>query len=301
MNKNINPKKIAIIAGITSGYMLIATGCGKLAEDYEPYSIGSEYVTESYSVMTDDDLDDLPNTITSLTLFNCHFISKLDKIPETCPNIETLRIDSISSLTDLSFIYKLKNLKKVELNNCVGIDNELIQYFKENNIEYTVPDKDIMAAGVAQEFIKNNITPDMNDEEKVKVVVDYVAHNLKYKLSRVEESNDNPLSSGLIDKKGVCASFAYETNQLLRMAGVESYEIISNIHAWNLVNIDGEYYYIDVTNLGGGLVPRKLSSDIANLTNFGFGGYKIDPNTTIFTCMKKLLFLIHLLKKLKII
>lgn len=286
-NKKLSPKKVAMIAGIASGYMMIATGCGKVENNYQPYTAEQEKVVEGYSVITDDDLNTLPDSITSLQLFNCHFITNLDMIPERCPNITVLDIDSVSSLTDLSFIYELKHLEKVTLNNCVGINEELIQYFKDNGIEYEINELDMEAADIAKDFIDKNITDDMTDEEKVKKVIDFVSHTLKYRLSKTYESNDYPLASGLVTKKGVCASYAYVTNQLLRMAGVESYEIVSNIHAWNLVNIDGEFYYIDVTNLGGGLVPKKISSDLINKINVGMGGYKVDPRVTLMTAMKK--------------
>ena len=39
---------------------------------------------------------------------------------------------------------------------------------------------------------------------------------------------------------GVCAGIAYTTNVLLRKAGIESYELISNDHGWNLIDLDGK-------------------------------------------------------------
>ena len=55
----------------------------------------------------------------------------------------------------------------------------------------------------------------------------------------------------LDNKGGVCASYAYLTNVLLRKAGIESYEITSDSHAWNVIELDGKYYYLDGINASG--------------------------------------------------
>jgi hypothetical protein len=89
----------------------------------------------------------------------------------------------------------------------------------------------------------------------------------------------------LNENKGVCEGIAYTTNVLLRLAGIESYLLENTLHAWNLICIDDEYYYIDVTNLGGGIIPKKIAGTLIDKFDFGTGGYMIDPDSTLLTFM----------------
>ena len=90
----------------------------------------------------------------------------------------------------------------------------------------------------------------------------------------------DPLSTTLIEKKGVCARICYTTNALLRLANIDSYEVRNSSHGWNIVKIDDEYSYIDVTNLGGGLIPKSLAGILLDKFDLELGGYQVDPRTT---------------------
>lgn len=89
---------------------------------------------------------------------------------------------------------------------------------------------------------------DGNDYEKAKFVFDYLASNIEY--SRTSDENQNILSVFLYHES-VCQGYAAATQYLLRELGVQS-TIVTGLannepHAWNLVLLDGEYYYIDTT------------------------------------------------------
>ncbi len=47
--------------------------------------------------------------------------------------------------------------------------------------------------------------------------------------------------------ESVCEGYSKAYTMLLAEAGIESYMLYTNDHEWNLVNIDGEYYQVDVT------------------------------------------------------
>lgn len=280
-----NLKRILMVAGTTLVLVPTLSSCSKNKNNKVEFSISSQYVTEYNSAISDKDLENIPEGTEHLLLTKCSYVTDLSTIPEKCPNLKELSLNNCGSITDLSFIYELDNLQSVKINDIAGLDDDLIKYLEDNNIRYNIDEDDIIAAKKAQKIVDEIITDDMTDEEKVRAIVTYVSKNASYHLSKTFDSNDNPLELTLNEGKGVCAGIAYTTNVLLRLAGVESYEVENTLHAWNLVKVDGDYYYVDVTNLGGGLLPKKVAGFLIEKANFGTGGYLIDPGTTTLTVM----------------
>lgn len=281
-------KSIALMsAGVV---MMTFSGCGK--DEYIEHENSSTYtysneddeVREYWAGIRDSDIERLPDSIKYFSLSHCTFVTNLDCLPDVCPNIKRLNLNSCSGITDLSFIYSLKKLTHVTLNDMVGITPELIDYLEKNEIKYSVTSDDIEASDKTDQILSEIITDGMTDDEKIAAIVTYVSKNCKYRFSKAEESNENPLTSTLLDKKGVCYGYAYTTNVLLRKAGVESFQLCDTNHSWNLVDQDGKYYYIDVTNLGGGRDISFIAWPLIEHTGFS-PNYMVDPKATVLTPM----------------
>ena len=202
-----------------------------------------------FSDITDKDLEKLSADINHLQLEHCYFLHNLDKLPELCPNIKVLKISHCPSVIDLSFIYDLPNLEIVELNNCPGVTRELRDYLNNHNIENNITQNDIYAAEQIDKIYNHVIKDDMSDEEKIKAITLYIIDNFEYDEDYEIESNLNPLVSMTFDYKGVCAGYAYLADALLCKAGINSYYVINKEHAWNLIEEDDKYYYLDTTYL----------------------------------------------------
>lgn len=108
----------------------------------------------------------------------------------------------------------------------------------------------------AEEVIREIIKPNFTDYDKIKAVHDYVVLNTAYDLERWNNGTAPPESSNiygvLIDGIAVCDGYARTVSYLLDKLGIENYYVKGDLvkgglHAWNLVNIDGEYYYLDST------------------------------------------------------
>ncbi len=95
---------------------------------------------------------------------------------------------------------------------------------------------------------------DMPDWEKELVIHDYIVENCTYDQD-AESSGDytsaNTAYGCLVEGSAVCEGYAEAANLLFRVAGLTSYYVEgageSADHAWNCVQIDGEYYWVDVT------------------------------------------------------
>lgn len=92
-----------------------------------------------------------------------------------------------------------------------------------------------------------------SDYEKVKYVYEYIIDTVEY----VDDAPDNQnLYSSLVSKKSVCAGYAQGVQYLLERAGVWCNTVGGQAldendkfggHAWNIVQCDDEYYYVDAT------------------------------------------------------
>ena len=98
------------------------------------------------------------------------------------------------------------------------------------------------------EQMLSGCSPAASDYEKVKYVFETLIHNVAYDLDAPENQN---IISAFVYRRTVCQGYACATQYLLQQLGIES-TVIKGIadnehHAWNLVKLDGEYYYMDTT------------------------------------------------------
>ena len=92
------------------------------------------------------------------------------------------------------------------------------------------------------------IGPDESDFAKSKYVFETLVNHVEY--DKNSENNQNILSV-FLGRSTVCQGYADATQYLLQQLGIQSMIVRGKAngesHAWNLVCLDGEYYFTDTT------------------------------------------------------
>ena len=119
-----------------------------------------------------------------------------------------------------------------------------------------------MEAGFQE--VSSLIPADASGYEKVRIVYTYVIDNTQYQAS----DDDQSIAGVFWKKEAVCAGYAGAVQYLLERIGVPCIYVDGSTqgstegHAWNIVKLDGEYYYVDATN---GDQPDFLNGNAAQL------------------------------------
>ena len=99
------------------------------------------------------------------------------------------------------------------------------------------------------------VSPAMSNEEKILAIHDYMAYTIDYSYEALEDPNLSAFDDvfnvygALVNKSCVCQGYALAFGLLMNRLGID-WRLAASIpmnHAWNLVNLDGQWYHVDVT------------------------------------------------------
>lgn len=117
---------------------------------------------------------------------------------------------------------------------------------------------------------------------RTKILFDALVTNVEY--DEASDNNQN-IVSVFVNHRSVCKGYARAFQYLLTKAGIESTVINGTAdgasHAWNLVNLDGEYYHFDVTWGDPSFSSDNNTDDFINYAYFGVTTKEILRSHTI--------------------
>lgn len=174
-------------------------------------------------------------------------------------NIDYKRLDFLDSLTLNGGAYDI----------AIHLSNEDIAYLEGKGVtitkggfdDTTMEDVKHINEELDQIIKSLNLSPNATEEEKINAVLIYCLENLEYDSEvsdlldagrRNEIDHDHfyhggDLYGALELDSQICGNYAALMDALLYRVGVNSYVLSSETHGWNLVEVDGEYYFVDAT------------------------------------------------------
>ena len=97
------------------------------------------------------------------------------------------------------------------------------------------------------EILDEIITPEMNSHEKVEAIHDWIVLHLAYDVSLQKYTAYDGLATG----STVCQGYSLLAYKMLEQSGVKNRIVEGQaggqLHAWNLVLLDGKWYHLDTT------------------------------------------------------
>ena len=133
---------------------------------------------------------------------------------------------------------------------------------------YTYTDEEVQkiqaAAETALSEIQSLLSENAGEYEKVQTVYTYLIDHTEYASS----DDDQNIAGVFWKNQAVCAGYARATQYLLEKLGIYCIYVEGSAannadgHAWNIVQIGGQYYYVDTTN---GDQPQFLDGDAVQL------------------------------------
>lgn len=169
---------------------------------------------------------------------------------EVCDSMEfDVNSDEFSYTFTEEAYYFLQFTIYDEYYNTVTIQSQIFEVYSESS-----QTDNYQASGRVNSIIEEVITDDMSDYSRALALHDWLICNANYDFNYEKYLPECVLVYG----QGVCESYANAYSMLLAAAGIES-TVVTGVagqdadssewgaHAWNLVNIGGEWYHVDCT------------------------------------------------------
>ncbi len=191
-------------------------------------------------------------------------------------SIEKNKYKIVGTLTleDINKINTFKNRTTIILDNTVGLSSELVSKIESDRVVFSIKggiDYDVKEKYKAQKYIDRTfvsssglkniikyfeyneslIDPNWNEFEKAMFLYNALVVDMEYAegYENIQSAGTTERSlNGILYGKLVCAGFAQVYKEMLDRVGIKNYyQNQKDVHAFNILEIDGNKYGVDVT------------------------------------------------------
>lgn len=225
---------------------------------------GNYYNEENLSFLKNDTLSILSlcgNLVVDKNfLYNMNSLKDLRLLFDSAINLDTNRIGELENLASICFY-------ETPYTAAIYVDTNDYNKLKDSGIKVLFDDGDQNKFENANRVLDDiafslGLNDEITKQEKLNRIILYALDNFEYDMSINEmvgteelvDTNkfyDGGYLKGIIEGDGkiICGNYAALVGALAKRAGMDMFILKSNNHAWNLVDVDGEYYYVDATVL----------------------------------------------------
>ena len=175
---------------------------------------------------------------------------------------------------DINRINSFKNRTTIILDNTVGLSSELVSKIESDRVVFSIKgglDYDTKEKYKAQKYVdrtfvspsglkniikyfeytESMIDPNWNEFEKAMFLYNALVVDMEYaeNYEKIQSAGTTERSlNGILYGKLVCAGFAQVYKEMLDRVGIKNYyQNQKDVHAFNVIEVDGKKYGVDVT------------------------------------------------------
>lgn len=213
------------------------------------------YYVDDYNKLEINDKNELYETVYYLVNSGAKSARRYFNIDYTDYESDYNNFFSVNNKLNLNYINNFVH----PYNTFDSIGAVLKGYTLEIAIEYKYTEEQIkLIDNKVNEIINNLITNNMKDDEKVKIIHDYIINNTVYDEDFcIEEDPDDCVTTSpyqsdtaygvLFEHYGICSGYTDLMAIFLTKLNIINYRVTNDSHTWNAVKIDNAWYHLDAT------------------------------------------------------
>lgn len=191
-----------------------------------------------------------------------------------CTNLKSLDIKLCSNIKNGSVLRKFKNLETVILDeySSIWLDTYTLKTLPVDKEDSIILENQISELDkLANSLIANKDTAP--DYLKIQAISSYILSNLEYdeqvaedkeaNMSLINEYNIKPITYALNNDEAICINYACLFAALANRLDLDSYQMFSLDHTWNIVKEESEYKGYDLTFLESGPIVKLNTGEFA--------------------------------------
>lgn len=164
--------------------------------------------------------------------FYCDYEECLTDIKKIISNEET-----VSNINNFVHPFNSFSSINVDISNSSKITIKSKKNYKDDEITYIKTYIDT--------FISTNINGNQSNYDKIKLFHDFIINNTEY--DQTNKNKSHTAYTLITTGKAICGGYSDIMSIYLNTLGIQNYKVTSENHIWNLVNLDGTWYHLDMT------------------------------------------------------
>ena len=243
-------KKIVSVSLALVFVMAVLAGCaGKSGESGSGPGSGSEAgLTENGDSVSEDGLGHIGNG-EDITLKMLATQEDQEVLKEMADAFARKYSEDVNLTVELEACPQKDINKKILTNLELAAD---LYMFPNDDLRFLAESGALQEVSLnTDKIIEENITYNMTDKDKIRVLHDYIINNTKYDVTRANEGTSSYDSSRILgllyEHYAICSGYADTMAVILDKLGINNYKVASKSHVWNAVYLDNKWYHLDLT------------------------------------------------------